>query len=397
MLQNKKILLGISGGIAAYKTPELIRLLVKYGAKVRVIATQNALEFVTALTLETVSQHAVYSNIFATQGEYSTEHVSLADWADCMIVAPATANIIGKMATGIADDALSTAFLAFDQEIFIAPAMNVRMYNTPIVQANLKRLQEVGIHIIEPTEGPLACGVSAKGRMEEPSELVNVLIDHFTAKPLWGKKVLITAGPTYEKIDPVRFIGNYSSGKMGYALAETCALQGAQVTLVSGPVQLKTHHKNIRRINTESAQEMYDATTGCFAEQDAAILCAAVADFTPTERADVKIKREKDDLSIVLKPTQDIAAELGRRKTEQQTLIGFALETNNECANAQSKMERKNLDYIVLNSLQDANACFGYDTNKICIFSRNEEPKNYPLKSKDEVARDIVELLSVKH
>ncbi len=393
MLKNKKIIVGISGGIAAYKTPELIRQLIKQGAQVQVVTTQNALQFVTQMTLETVSQHAIYTDVFGVKNEYNTEHVALSDWADCMLIAPATANIIGKFAHGIADDALSTAYLAFDKPVFLAPAMNVRMYKHPALQENLQNLQRIGVHIIEPTEGELACGISGKGRMEEPAEIVRYLNDFYTEKKLAGKQILITAGPTYEKIDPVRFIGNYSSGKMGFALAETCAQQGAQVTLVAGPVQLQTKHANITRIDVESAGEMYEAATINFAKQDVAILCAAVADFSPATQANVKIKREKNDLHIELKPTKDIAAELGKMKTAQQTLVGFALETNDEEINALGKMQRKNFDFIVLNSLQDKDACFGVDTNKVTIYSKNGEKQVFSLKSKTEVAKDIVEAI----
>ncbi len=392
MLTNKRILLGISGGIAAYKCPELIRLLTKAGAEVRVICTKNALNFVTELTLETVSGHAVYTDVFAAKGQYSTEHVSLSDWADCLVVAPATANIIGKMACGLADDALSTAYLAFDKAVFVAPAMNVRMYEHAAVQDNMATLRARGVQIIDATVGELACGVSARGRMEEPANIVEVLREHFTEKPLAEKKVLITAGPTYERIDPVRFIGNYSSGKMGYAIAEAYAERGAEVTLVSGPVQVQARNKRIERIGVESASEMYEAVMERLAEQDIVVLCAAVADFCPSECATTKIKREKDDMHITLKPTQDIAAAVGRAKREGQTLIGFALETNDEEANAMGKMERKNLDYIVLNSLQDKDACFGYDTNKVTIYSCKGDKVAYPLMTKREVAELISEL-----
>ena len=393
MLKGKKIIVGISGGIAAYKTPELIRQLIKQGAEVKVITTPNALQFVTPLTLETVSQNAIYTEIFGAKNAHSTEHISLSDWADCMVVAPATANIVGKFATGIADDALSTEFLAFAKTVFVAPAMNVNMYEHPMVQENIKKLQDIGVQIIAPTEGELACGINAKGRMEEPIEIVRILHEYFTPKPLQGKKVLITAGPTYEKIDPVRFIGNYSSGKMGFALAETCAEQGAEVTLIAGPVQLNTTHRNIVRIDVESAGEMYQAATTHFAQQDVTILCAAVADFSPATQAEVKIKREKDDLHIDLKPTKDIAAELGRMKNKEQMLVGFALETNNEEANALDKMNRKNLDFIVLNSLQDPKACFGVDTNKITIYSKIGTKTSFTLKTKTEVAQDIIETI----
>lgn len=323
MIKGKKIIVAISGGIAAYKIPDFIRLLIRGGAEVQVVATQNALRFVTPLTLETVSKRKLYSDTFGTVNEYQTEHIALADWADCMIVAPATANIIGKMANGIADDALSTAFLAFNKPVVVAPAMNTNMYGHPAVQQNIKRLESYGVSILEPAIGELACGIVAKGRMPEPIELFSYLDNFLEEKPLLGKRVLITAGPTYEKIDPVRFIGNYSSGKMGFALAEICAKKGALVTLVAGPVQLKTPHSCIERINVESAAEMYAATEKRFAEQDIAIMCAAVADFTPHRTETQKVKRKKDDLTITLKPTQDIAATLGAKKKGRAAAYWF--------------------------------------------------------------------------
>jgi len=395
MWKGKRILLGISGGIAAYKTPELIRLFVKAGAEVRVVVTKNALEFVTRITLETVSKNNIYIDPYEEVNTYSTEHIALNDWADIMLVAPATANILGKFACGIADDALSTSFLAFNKPVFVAPAMNCKMYEHPSVQKNIKYLREIGVHFIEPTDGELACGDFGKGRMEEPAGIFKTLSDFIGEQQPWSKiKILITAGPTYEKIDPVRFIGNYSSGKMGFALAEACAERGAKVLLISGPVSLKIQHPNIERIDVESATQMFDAATSRFADCNAAILCAAVADFTPAVTFDTKTKRGEDDLSLQLIPTKDIAAALGSTKRSDQVLVGFALETDHEEQNALSKLERKNLNFIVLNSLNDTGAGFQHDTNKISILDSNGYTFEFPLKSKKEVALDIVNILA---
>jgi phosphopantothenoylcysteine decarboxylase/phosphopantothenate--cysteine ligase len=339
MWKGKRILLGISGGIAAYKTPELIRLFVKAGAEVQVVATPNAMEFVTKLTLETVSKNKVYVDTFGEVNNYSTEHIALNDWADLLLVAPATANILGKFAAGIADDALSTTFLAFNKPVFVAPAMNTKMYEHPTVQKNMHYLRETGIRFIEPTEGELACGDVGKGRMEDPAAIVKHLSEFLSAQLPWtGKKIMITAGPTYERIDPVRFIGNYSSGKMGFALAEACAERGAEVLLIAGPVTLGSKHPNILRVDVESAAQMFKAATSKFSEMDAAILCAAVADFTPAQVFESKTKRGMEDLHLDLQPTQDIAAALGTVKKEHQVLVGFALETDQEEQNAQSKL-----------------------------------------------------------
>jgi len=395
MWKGKRILLGISGGIAAYKTPELIRLFVKAGASVQVVATRNALEFVTRLTLETVSKNKIYVDPFDNINEYSTEHIALNDWADFLLVAPATANILGKFAGGIADDALSTIFLAFNKPVFVAPAMNCKMYEHPSVQKNMQYLREAGVHFIEPSVGELACGDIGKGRMEEPAAIFKLLSDFMSELQPWaGKKIMITAGPTYEKIDPVRFIGNYSSGKMGFALAEACAERGAEVLLIAGPVALSTQHPNINRVDVESAAQMYEAATSRFHEIDAAILCAAVADFTPEQAFEHKTKRGVDDLHLDLKPTRDIAAALGTAKKDGQVLVGFALETDEEEKNAKSKLERKNLDFIVLNSLNDAGAGFRHDTNKITILNREGYQFSFSLKSKKEVAEDILNVLS---
>ncbi len=394
MLENKKIVLGITGSIAAYKACVLARLLIKKGAEVQVVMTPSAKEFITPLTLATLTQKPVVSEFFDRRDGSWHSHVSLGLWADAMLVAPASASTIGKMANGIADNMLVTTYLSMKAPVFVAPAMDLDMYAHPTTQANLKKLASYGNHIIEPGTGFLASKLEGKGRMEEPEKIVEALEQFFASQQkLAGKKVLITAGPTYEKIDPVRFIGNYSSGKMGFALAETCAEQGADVTLVSGPVMLQTNHPNIHRIDVESANEMYEAATKHFPKADITILCAAVADFTPKSTADKKIKRKGDDLTIMLQPTQDIAAALGATKKKNQVLVGFALETDNELNNAKDKMKRKNFDFIVLNSLQDKGAGFRVDTNKITIIDKHNGITAYDTKSKKEVAKDIIEAI----
>lgn len=393
MLEGKKFVLGITGSIAAYKAAYLIRALIKKGAEVQVVITPAGKEFITPITLSALTSKPVISEFFSQRDGTWHSHVDLGLWADAMIVAPATASTIGKMAHGIADNMLITTYLSMKAPVFIAPAMDLDMFAHPATQHNLDILRSYGNHIIEPGEGELASHLVGKGRMEEPDNIVRILEDYFTkGAELAKKKVVITAGPTYEKIDPVRFIGNYSSGKMGYALAEECAARGAEVILVSGPVQLTTSHPGIRRIDVESAAEMHEATLREFADADAAILCAAVADFTPEEVADHKIKREHDDLMLRLKPTHDIAAALGQRKQAHQCLVGFALETDHEAEHAQNKLRRKNLNFIVLNSLRDAGAGFRHDTNKITILDA-EGSTAYPLKSKKEVAADIVDRL----
>lgn len=394
MLENKKIVLGVTGSIAAYKACLLVRLLVKKGAEVQVVMTPAAKEFVTPLTFATLTQKPVVSEFFDRRDGSWHSHVSMGLWADAMIVAPASASTIGKMANGIADNMLVTTYLSMKAPVFIAPAMDLDMYAHPSTQQNLQKLVSYGNHVIEPGTGFLASTLEGKGRMEEPEHIVETLERFFAGRQkLQGKKVLITAGPTYEKIDPVRFIGNYSSGKMGFALAEACAEQGAEVMLISGPVTLQTKHPAIRRIDVESAAEMYEAATKNFPGVDVGILCAAVADFTPETTADKKIKRKDDDMQLHLQPTQDIAAALGAVKKEKQMLIGFALETDNELENARGKMERKNLDLIVLNSLQDQGAGFRVDTNKVTIMDRCNAPVAYETKSKKEVAEDIVEVI----
>lgn len=390
MLQGKRIILGITGSIAAYKSALLVRLLVKEGAEVKVIMTSLAKEFITPLTLATLAKNPILVDFFdPTNGNWNS-HVDLGLWADAYVIAPATANTIGKMATGVADNLLLTTYLSAKCPVFVAPAMDLDMFAHPATQRNIETLKTIGNHIIEPASGELASGLEGKGRMEEPEKIVQFLADFFTPKPLSGKNILITAGPTYEKIDPVRFVGNYSTGKMGFALAEICAKWGADVCLVAGPVQLKTIHPNIERIDVESAAEMFEVVTNRFYSMDGAILCAAVADFTPKDISQNKLKREKDDLILELQPTQDIAATIGSMKMENQFLVGFALETEEGELNAQKKMERKNLDFIVLNSLQDAGAGFGYDTNKISIIHRSGEKKDFELKDKNVVAEDIV-------
>jgi len=395
MWKGKHVLIGISGGIAAYKAPELIRLFIKAGAEVKVVATRNAMEFVTKLTLETLSKNKLYFETFDSGNVYSTEHISHAEWADLLVVAPATANILGKFASGIADDALSTTYLAFDKPVFIAPAMNCHMYGHPFVQDNINKLRSAGVSFIEPAEGELACGDYGKGRMEEPVSIFEFVTAFIENQSSWsGKKILLTAGPTYERIDPVRFIGNFSSGKMGFALAEACAKRGAEVILVAGPVSIEAYHPAITRINVESAAQMFEESVRYFPETDAAILCAAVADFTPEMILDTKTKRGEDDLLVKLKPTKDIAATLGSTKNNKQVLVGFALETDNEEENAISKLDRKNLDFIVLNSLNDEGAGFRHDTNKISIINREGYRFEYPLKTKKEVAEDILNVLN---
>ena len=396
MLKGKHIILGITGSIAAYKAAYIIRALVKKGAEVQVVITPAGKEFITPITLSALSSNPVISEFFSNRDGSWHSHVDLGLWADAMLIAPATASTIGKMANGIADNMLVTTYLSCKAPVFIAPAMDLDMFAHPSTQQNLDRLRSFGNHIIEPAEGELASHLVGKGRMEEPDKIIAVLEEFFASRTaLEKKKIVITAGPTYEKIDPVRFIGNYSSGKMGFALAEACAQQGAEVTLIAGPVSLTTTHPNIQRIDVESAEEMYQAAMTAFPGADAGILCAAVADYRPEIQADEKIKREsKGEMMLHLIPNKDIAASLGAIKREGQVLVGFALETNNEATNAESKLKRKNLDFIVLNSLRDAGAGFRCDTNKISIIDRQGETTGYPLKSKQGVAVDIVNKLA---
>ena len=390
MLKGKKVILGVTGSIAAYKAAHLIRLLVKEGIEVKVIMTPLAKEFITPLTLATLSRNPILVDFFNPENGDWNSHVDLGIWADAYIVAPATANTIGKMVNGVADNLLLTTYLSAKCPVFIAPAMDLDMFAHPSTRRNIETLRSYGNQIIEPAVGQLASGLEGKGRMEEPENIIQFLEDYFTPKRMQGKKVLITAGPTYEKIDPVRFVGNYSSGKMGFALAESCAKQGAEVTLVTGPVNRSIKHASVNRINVESAEEMYKAVLSRFDKMDGAILCAAVADFTPLSQSEYKLKRNHDNLIIELKPTLDIAYEVGKIKRHEQFLVGFALETNDEQANAKNKMERKNFDFIVLNSLQDPNSGFGFDTNKVSIIHRSGLQREYELKSKLEVADDII-------
>lgn len=392
-LQGKHIVLGICGGIAAYKSVSLLRLLIKAGAEVQVVITPAGKEFITPVTLSALSHKPVISEFFtANTGEWHS-HVDIGLWADCMIIAPATASTIGKMAHGIADNMLVTTYLSAKSQVFVAPAMDLDMMRHPSTQSNLEALVRYGNIIIEPASGYLASGLEGKGRMEEPENIVKRLEEYFSsAQDLVGKKVLITAGPTHERIDPVRFIGNYSQGKMGYALAEECAARGAEVTLVSGPVSLKAVHPAITTIKVESAKEMLAGCQQAFKDADIAIMCAAVADYAPAEVADSKIKREHSEVPVIkLVKNPDIAATLGKEKKEGQTLVGFALETDHEMTNAADKIERKNLDMIVLNSLRDKGAGFGTDTNKVTIIHRSGCSTAYDLKPKTEVARDIVD------
>lgn len=382
------IVLGITAGIAAYKTPQLVRLLTKKGHKVKVILTENAKEFVTPLTLSTVSKNQVLTSFSSLEGDWHS-HVELALWADTMLIAPATANTIAKMAHGICDNLLLATYFSAKAPVFIAPAMDLDMYAHPTVTENLAKLASYGNHIIPATYGELASGLVGQGRMAEPEDIVLFLENTLSENlPLKGKKILITAGPTYEAIDPVRFIGNFSSGKMGIALANEAVRQGAEVHLVLGPSSEKNIHSQIHLHRVVSAQQMYEAAVAEFPSCDIAILAAAVADYTPESVAPEKIKKKGGNLSLTLVPTVDILASLGKIKTTQ-TLIGFALETENEVANAQTKLEKKNLNGIVLNSLRDAGAGFGTDTNKVTFITK-ETQISFPLKTKEEVAKDIL-------
>ena len=408
MLKGKKIVLGITGSIAAYKSCLIIRGLIKRGAEVQVVITPAGKEFITPITLSALTHKPVVSEFFSQRDGTWNSHVDLGLWADAMLIAPCTASTMGKMAHGIADNMLITTYLSMKAPVFLAPAMDLDMYKHPSTQANMKTLLGYGNHIIEPEVGFLASGLEGKGRMEEPDVIVDCLDRYFEmeaeknadnkantgddAGDLSGKNVMITAGPTYEKIDPVRFIGNYSSGKMGFALAEECLRRGANVTLIAGPVALSCSPA-INRINVESCEEMYQAATQAFAESDAAILCAAVADFKPSNVADRKIKREKDDLELRLVPTHDIAAALGQMKQKHQRIVAFALETNDEEANAQKKRQKKNADFIVLNSTRIPGTTFRTDDNQITIISEKGK-KEYEKKPKSEVAQDIIDELA---
>lgn len=385
-----RIIVGITGGIAAYKSPELVRLLKKAGHEVRCAATEHALEFVTRATLETVSGAPLYHDLFTGNGS-STEHISLKDWGELLVVAPATANIIGKVASGIADDALSTLLLAMPPErVLMSPAMNSQMWAHPAVQRNIATLKGWGVRTVGPAVGELACGTSGPGRMVEPAEIVEAALSTLHT-PLAAQRWLVTAGPTYERIDSVRFVGNYSSGKMGFALAQALADAGAEVELVTGPTALSISHPRVHRTDIESAREMYAAATALYPTCRGAILSAAVADYRPAECADHKLKKQGDEgMTLTLVQNPDILASLGKMKTDGQLLVGFALETDNELQNAQGKLQRKNLDYIVMNSLRDAGAGFGTDTNKVTILGADGSRRDVGLRSKQEVAREIV-------
>lgn len=397
MLKGKKIVLGITGSIAAYKACLIIRELVRRGAEVQVVITPAGKEFITPITLSALTHKPVISEFFSQRDGTWHSHVDIGLWADAMLIAPCTASTLGKMAHGIADNMLITTYLSMKAPVFIAPAMDLDMYAHPSTQSNMQTLVSFGNHIIEPASGFLASGLEGKGRMEEPETIVNALDRFFDEQqyadnPLHGKRILITAGPTYEKIDPVRFIGNYSSGKMGFAIAEECRKRGAVVTLVAGPVSLSCSN-GIKRIDVESCKEMYDATTKAFADSDIAILAAAVADFKPQKEASQKIKRGESDVTIKLCPTQDIAEALGKQKRNDQTIVAFALETNDEELNAKKKLEKKNADFIVLNSLRNEGTCFQTDNNQIEIISAKGK-LSFQKKSKKEVAGDIVDALA---
>jgi len=391
-MKNKKIILAISASIAAYKAAFLIRLLVKQGAEVKVILTSSAKEFVTPLTLSTLSKNPVYSNFVLNEHGEWTNHVELGLWADLLIIAPASANTLAKMANGICDNLLIATYLSAKCQVIFAPAMDLDMFVHPSTALNISKLQSFGNILINANEGELASGLNGKGRMAEPEEIVAAIEKHFNSKQdLAGKTALITAGPTFENIDPVRFVGNYSSGKMGFAIAEELAKRGAKVKLIAGPVNLKHHHINITRINVQSAEQMYDAVNECFKKTDLAIMSAAVADYAPITIADKKIKKQNEDgLIIELKKTKDILKHIGSIKTNKQIVIGFALETNDEEVNALKKLKEKNADFIVLNSMQTLGAGFRHDTNQITILKNNGEKLAFNLKSKHDVAIDIV-------
>lgn len=391
-LKGKKVIIGISGSIAAYKSAMLVRECIKAGAEVKVVMTPSAIEFITPLTLATLSKNPVHSD-FTENKETGvwTNHVDLGIWADLMIIAPCTANTLSKMATGNCDNFLIAVYLSARCPVFIAPAMDLDMYKHGSTLDNLNLVKKNGNFIIEPNEGELASGLEGKGRMAEPNEIIDYIENHFQSTLLFfGKKVLITAGPTYEKIDPVRFIGNHSSGKMGYALAIAFADQGAEVTLISGPTKLDISHPNIHLIRVESAQEMLEHTLKHYPKMDIAIASAAVADYRPATVAKEKIKKKEQTFHLDLEKTTDILKTLGEQK-KNQFLVGFALETENGMENAQSKLKKKNLDMIVLNSLKDAGAGFGFDTNKISIILANNKIINFELKSKELVALDILD------
>ena len=393
MLSGKKIVLGITGSIAAYKACYIIRGLIKQGAEVQVVITPSGKEFITPVTLSALTHKPVISDFFAQRDGTWHSHVDLGLWADAMLIAPCTASTLGKLAHGIADNMLVTTYMSMKAPVFIAPAMDLDMYAHAATQENLKKLSAAGNHIIEPQSGFLASGLDGKGRMEEPDKIVRMISEWFdnetSLRQLTGRHIMITAGPTYEKIDPVRFIGNYSSGKMGFAIAEECLRRGANVTLIAGPVNLSCS-EGIRRIDVESCEEMYEAALKVFPDTDAAILAAAVADFKPEQQCDRKIKHDKGNMTLHLKTTTDIAASLGKLKTERQCLIAFALETDNEEQNAMHKLKSKNADFIVLNSMRNKGTCFQSDNNQITIIG-SDRKNQFPIKSKIEAAGDIVD------
>lgn len=397
MLQGKKVLIGVTGGIAAYKTPYLVRLLIKNGAEVKVVMTPSAVGFVTPLTLATVSKNPVLIDFFNTETGEWNNHVELALWADLMVIAPVTANTLSKMSNGQADNFLLATYMSAKCPVMFAPAMDLDMYRHPSTKINIDKLVSFGNQLIPPTKGELASGLSGEGRLEEPEKIVEVIRDFFfEGSSLKGKRVIVTAGPTFEAIDPVRFIGNHSSGKMGIDIADELASRGAEVTLVCGPSGINNKNGKVNRINVTSSDEMYAATTEAFKTADAAILAAAVADYKPKEVSDIKIKKKSDDMNIELVKTHDILAALGKVKTSQQILVGFALETNNELENAKEKLARKNLDFIVLNSLKNPGAGFKHNTNQITIVHKDNKVQDFELKSKVEVAKDIVNTLAEK-
>ncbi|MDR0815739.1 MAG: bifunctional phosphopantothenoylcysteine decarboxylase/phosphopantothenate--cysteine ligase CoaBC [Bacteroidales bacterium] len=391
-LSGKNIIVGITGSIAAYKAAMLVRLLVKEGADVRIIMTPMAKEFITPLTMATLSKHSILVDFFDPENGAWNSHIDLGTWADAYVIAPATANTIAKMATGTADNLLLTTFLSARCPVFVAPAMDLDMFQNQATKANIDTLQNRNVQIIEPATGELASGLEGKGRMEEPETIVRRLATHFVPKDYKDKRVLVTAGTTQEPIDPVRYLSNYSTGKMGYALAEELAQRGAEVLLISGPTALKPLHPDIHVVNVQTSAEMYLAAVKAFPACHAAILTAAVADFTPAAPQPQKIKT-KQDFALPLVATKDIAAELGTMKQAGQALVGFALETNDETDNATLKLQKKNLDFIVLNSLNDAGAGFGHDTNKVTFIDRHGKQQLFDLKSKAEVAKDIADNL----
>ncbi len=398
VLSGKNVLLGVSAGIAAYKTAGLVRLFIKAGAKVQVVMTLAAKDFVTPLTLSTLSQNPVYSDFFDKKNDNGlwNSHVDLALKADLMIIAPATANTMAKMADGNVDNLLLATYLSAKSKVYFAPAMDLDMYQHPTTKQNIAKLQSYGNVFIPPASGFLASGLIGEGRMAEPEEILKFIErDLAQSLPLHGKKVMITAGPTYEAIDPVRFIGNHSSGKMGFALAEQAAQLGAKVILITGPTSEKVNGSLVNRVDVVSAEEMYNTVHQFYKEMDIAIFAAAVADYAPVEVADQKIKKKDTSLHIDLKPTKDILASVGKIKKDQ-FLVGFALETNDELENAKGKLKRKNLDLIVLNSLQDKGAGFKLDTNKITLIDQEEKITSFEVKSKKEVAADIFKEITKK-